>query len=42
MALSDACYEFLGAVGTAAWKLAGAVEEYADPAFDYAGYYSHG
>jgi hypothetical protein len=35
MALSDACYEFLGSVGTAARELAVAVEAYANPVFDY-------
>src|SRR4051812_831790 len=35
MALSDACFEFLEAVCTAAQRLSAAVEEYGQPPFDY-------
>jgi hypothetical protein len=35
MALSDACFEFLDAVRTAAKELAEAVDEYGQPPFDY-------
>jgi hypothetical protein len=35
MALSDACFEFLEAVSTAARRLSVAVEEYGQPPFDY-------
>jgi hypothetical protein len=33
--LSDACHEFLGAIGTAAVMLQAAVEHYAEPPFYY-------